>query len=215
MPRLRQAVLAAKDLEATVALLCSRYGFGEPYRDPAVAYFGLRNAVFAVGDTFIEVVSPIGTEPGAQTAARQLERSGREVCGYMAMIQVEDLAAARGRVRAAGMREVFEVDLDDVAEVHIHPGDMRAIVALSEPRPAEAWRWGGEAWSERSVPGELTGLTVAVADPAGLADRWEGVSGGKIPGCRFTRDDSSPGIIEIELEIQGGRYTIRPDALGE
>jgi hypothetical protein len=215
MPRLRQAVLTARDLESTVALLRSRYDLGEPYRDPAVAYFGLQNAVFAIGDTFLEVVSPIGTEPGAQTAVRQLERSGGDVCGYMAMIQVEDLAAARARVRAAAMREVFEVELDDIAEVHIHPGDMRAIVALSEPRPAESWRWGGEGWSERSIPGEVRGLTVSVADSAGMANRWEHVAGAKIPGCRFLRDDDSPGITEIALEVQGVRHTIRPGALGE
>ncbi len=214
MPRLRQAVLAARDLEATVGKLREEYGLGEPYHDPAVGYFGLTNAVFAIGDTFLEVVSPVGSEPGAQTATRRLERSGEAVCGFMAMVQVDDLAGARARAREAGAREVFEVELDDIAEVHLHPGDMRAIVALSEPRPPESWRWGGEGWSERSVPGELTGLTVAAADPTALADRWEGAAGGKIPGCSFTRDERSPGIVEIELEIGGEEHTIKPQSLG-
>jgi len=214
MPRLRQAVLAARDLEPTVALLRARHGLGEPYRDPAVGYFGLENAVFAIGDTFLEVISPIGTEPGAQTAARQLDRSGAAVCGYMAMIQVEDLAAARERARGLDVREVFEVELDDIAEVHLHPGDMRAIVAISEPRPPESWRWGGEGWTGRSVPGRLTGLTVAVAEPTVIADRWEGAAGDRIPGCQFTRDGDSPGIVEVEVEIGGDQITIRPDSLG-
>ena len=190
--------------------LRDEFGLGEPYRDPAVAYFGLTNAVFAIGDTFLEVVSPVGEEAGAQTAARQLERSGGAVCGYMAMIQVYEASAARERVRAAAVREVFEVELDDIAEVHLHPGDMRAIVALSEPRPAESWRWGGESWSERSVPGEVTGITVAVADPDAMAARWESVSGGEILGLSFEADDRSPGMIEIELEIRGDRHMIRP-----
>lgn len=210
MPRLRQAVLAARDLEATVAQLREEFGLGEPYHDPAVAYFGLENAVFAIGDTFLEVVSPVGQEAGAQTAARQLDRSGGAVCGYMAMFQVDDVAAARERARAAEVREVFEVELDDIAEVHLHPGDMRAIVALSEPRPAESWRWGGEGWSERSVPGEVTGITVAVADPDAMAARWERVSGGKIPGVSFEADERSPGIVEIELQIGGNRHRMRP-----
>jgi Glyoxalase-like domain len=210
MPRLRQAVLATRDLNTTVMQLRDEFGLGEPYRDPAVAYFGLENAVFAIGDTFLEVISPVGDEAGAQTAARQLERSGGAVCGYMAMVQVEDVSAARERVRAAQLREVFEVELDDIAEVHLHPGDMRAIVALSEPRPPESWRWGGEGWAERSVPGEVTGLTVAVADPRAMAVRWESAAGGHIPGLSFETDERSPGIIEIELEISGERHMIRP-----
>jgi hypothetical protein len=210
MPRLRQAVLAARELETTVMQLRDEFSLGEPYRDPAVAYFGLTNAVFAIGDTFLEVVSPVGDEAGAQTASRQLDRSGRDVCGYMAMLQVDDISAARERVRAAEVREAFEVELDDIDEVHLHPGDMRAIVALSEPHPSESWRWGGEGWSERSVPGELTGLTVAVADPNAMAARWESVAGGHIPGCLFEADQRSPGIIEIELEIRGDRHRIRP-----
>lgn len=214
MPRLRQAVFAARDLDATVSRLRDTFGLGEPFRDPAVAYFGLENAVFAIGDTFLEVISPVGSEAGAQTAARQLDRSGGDVCGYMAMVQVDDLADARERIRAADVREVFEVEFDDIAEVHLHPGDMRAIVAISEPRPSESWRWGGEDWDERSVPGGVTGLTVAAANPTEVADRWEGAAGGKIPGCHFERDEGSPGIIEIELEIDGDQVTIRPDSLG-
>ena len=190
--------------------LRDEFGLDEPYRDPAVAYFGLENAVFAIGDTFLEVISPVGDEAGAQTAARQLERSGGAVCGYMAMVQVDDLAAARERVRAAKVREVFEVEFEDIAEVHLHPADMRAIVALSEPRPPESWRWGGEGWSERSVPGEVTGLKVAVADPRAMAGRWESAAGGHIPGLSFETDERSPGIIEIELEISGERHRIRP-----
>jgi hypothetical protein len=214
MPRLRQAVLAARDLDGTVSWLTETFGLGKPFRDPAVAYFGLENAVFAIGDTFLEVISPIGLEAGAQTAARQLDRSGSAVSGYMAMVQVDDLAAARERVRAAEVREVFEVEFEDIAEVHLHPGDMRAIVAISEPRPPESWRWGGEDWNERSVPGGVTGLTVAAADPTAVADRWEGAAGGKIPGCTFERDEGSPGIVEVELEIGGGQVTLRPDSLG-
>jgi len=56
LPRLRQAVIAAQDLDKVAGELRDRLGLGEPYCDPGVAYFGLRNAVFALGDTFLEVV---------------------------------------------------------------------------------------------------------------------------------------------------------------
>jgi hypothetical protein len=93
LPRLRQAVLAARSLEPVVETLSSALGLGEPFSDPGVGHFGLRNAVFALGDTFLEVVSPVrdGTSAG-----RLLERRGGD-CGYMLMFQVADLAAARLR----------------------------------------------------------------------------------------------------------------------
>src|SRR5205085_6906235 len=105
LPRLRQAVLAARDLDAVAGLLKTELGLGEPFADPGVEYFGLRNAVFALGDTFLEVVSPLRS---GTSAGRLLERRGGD-CGYMLMFQVPDLAAARERARAAGIREVFEV----------------------------------------------------------------------------------------------------------
>ncbi len=77
LPRLRQAVLAARDLDAVAGELRAELGLGEPYADPGVGYFGLRNAVFALGDTFLEVVSPV--EPDT-AAGRLLERHGGD-CG--------------------------------------------------------------------------------------------------------------------------------------
>jgi hypothetical protein len=215
MPRLRQAVLAARELEPTVTRIREALGLGEPYRDPAVGYFGLANAVFAVGDTFLEIISPVDPgRPGARTALGQLERSGAAVCGYMAMLQVEALAPARERARAATVREVFEVELEDIAEVHLHPGDMRgAIVSLSEPHPPESWRWGGDGWRTRTVAGGLTAITVAVADPDGVSARWEGIAGGSLPQCRFAEDARAPGIVEIELQVGGHGRTVRPDRI--
>src|SRR6201994_1050289 len=99
LPRLRQAVLAVRDLDAVAGQLRTTLGLGEPYADPGVEHFGLRNAVFALGDTFLEVVSPIRADT---SAGRLLERRGGD-CGYMLMFQIADLAAARGRARRGGV----------------------------------------------------------------------------------------------------------------
>lgn len=214
MPRLRQAVLAARDLKQTVERLRAELGLGEPYRDPGVAHFGLANAVFAIGDTFLEVVSPLDPEnQAARAAVRQLERSGADLCGYMAMVQVDDLSAARQRAGVARVREVFEVELDDMAEVHLHPGDMRgAIVSLSAPQPPESWRWGGPGWKERAADGRVAGIVVAVDDPDAVSERWATVAGGPLPECSFVADQRSRGLVEIRLELGRGRQTIRVDA---
>jgi hypothetical protein len=194
-PRLRQAVLAANDLDAVAEALQSELELGEPFSDPGVGYFGLRNAVFALGDTFLEVVSPVRAET---SAGRLLERRGGD-CGYMLMFQVDDLAAARACARSAGVREVFEVALDDIEEVHLHPADIHgAIVALSAPKPPPSWRWGGPDWSQRSAPVNVSGATLGVADPLITQLRWREIVG-DVSAVTFVRDESDRGLIEVRV----------------
>jgi hypothetical protein len=82
MKRLRQVALVARELDPVVAALERTLGLAVAFRDPGVAEFGLRNALFPVGDQFLEVVSP--TQPGT-TAGRLLERRGGDG-GYMVIV---------------------------------------------------------------------------------------------------------------------------------
>jgi hypothetical protein len=197
-PRLRQAVIAARDLDAVAEQLRSTLELAEPYSDPGVERFGLRNAVFALDDTFLEVVSPTRADA---SAARLLERRGGDA-GYMLMFQVDDLDAARARARAIGVREVLNVSIDEMAEVHLHPADMRgAIVSLSRPQPPDSWRWGGPDWNQRSAPYRVTGATVSVSDPVRVVDRWQTVLGAELSqvGIRVGVDEVELGPTEIFL----------------
>jgi hypothetical protein len=207
-------VVAARELEPTVERLQDELGLGEPYNDPAVGWFGLRNAVFALGDTFLEVVSPVKPDTAA---GRLIDRRGGD-CGYMLMFQVDDLSAARARVDKAGVREVLEIDREDISEVHLHPRDMRgAIVSLSQPDPAPSWPWGGPKWHERAAAKRIAGATVAVTEPDDVAQRWRDVVG-DLPGVRFEREDDDRGLTEVviatenprsePLEIAGVRFVL-------
>jgi hypothetical protein len=96
---------------------------------------------------------------------------------------------------------VFEVELPDMSEVHLHPADMRgAIVSMSAPAPPESWRWGGPDWDGRRAAGQLSvgGVTVAVADVPAVSARWEAVLGG-LPGISFVADPRERGPVEIQL----------------
>jgi hypothetical protein len=205
LPRLRQAVVAASDLDAVAGELRERLKLGEPFADPGVGYFGLRNAVFALDDTFLEVVSP--TQPDT-AAGRLIERRGGD-CGYMLMFQVQDLARQRAQVKELGIREVFEVSLDDMAEVHLHPADIRgAIVALSEPRPPESWRWGGPDWTGRSAARSISGAGVEIGDADSTAERWSRVLGDapEAVGVRLTEGDR--GLTEIVIDGLEAEFTL-------
>lgn len=183
MLRLRQAVVVARDLDAVSASLRAALGLGAPFHDEGVGLFGLRNAVMALGDTFVEVVSPVreGTSAG-----RQLDRLGGDG-GYMAMFQVADITTARERIAAAGVRVVWEIELADIVDVHLHPRDVPgAIVALDACTPPASWRWGGPAWEGRAPAFDdrvgVRGLTVSSAVPAATAARWAAVLG-REPGA--------------------------------
>ena len=206
-------MLVAADLEATASLLREQLGLGEPFRDPGVAMFGLQNVVFAIGDCFIEVVSPV-TEGTA--AGRQLDRNGGDG-GYMVLFDIEDLDGARARAEEMGVRTVWSIDLPDISGTHMHPADLRgAIVSLDSSRPFGSWRWGGPEWTERigsGPPGRLTGITVALAEPRAAAERWAQVLGVELDGSaqprlaldgaevRFLAAEGAEGIVEIAVEI--------------
>jgi hypothetical protein len=175
--RLRQIALVAHDLAAARAEITAVLGLDYAYDDPGVGKYGLRNAVFPVGTTFLEVVSPKG--PGT-TAARLLEKRGGDG-GYMVILQVDDLAEARARVHDAGARIVDQTDKDGAAFTHIHPKDIGgAILSLDHMEPKERWEWGGPVWREHirtDVSAAIVGAELQAQDPRHMATRWAAVLG--------------------------------------
>jgi len=207
-PRLRQVALVAHDCGQVADELRAAFGWGEPFHDPGVGRFGLTNAVFAAGDTFVEVVAPV---QAGTTAGRYLERRGGDG-GYMAIFQVPDLAAARARLPGLGVRVVWTADLPDIAGTHLHPKDVPgAIVSLDWAEPAGSWRWAGPDWTGR-VPehrggGGVTGVTIEVADPAAAAARWAAVL-----GVTWAASGTAAGI---ELAGWGQRLRFEPARPGQ
>lgn len=76
--RIRQIVFVVRNLASTSRQLAELLALDPPYRDPGVAEFGIDNAVYAFGDQFIELISPIKV---GTAAGRHLERRGEG--GYM------------------------------------------------------------------------------------------------------------------------------------
>ncbi len=208
VPRLRQVALVARDLEPVAEALQGDLGLPDPYRDAGIEAFGLENVVFAIGDTFLEVVSP--TREGT-TAGRYLDKRGSNG-GYMAIFQFADLAPARARLDDLGVRVVWRADLPDIAGTHLHPKDVPgAIVSLDWADPPESWRWAGPEWTGGAPAhpqGGITGITVEVADPHAAAARWAAVLGVPPTGTTialdgqkltFTATTAAEGITEVTL----------------
>jgi len=219
-------VLVAAELEPVATALKAALDLDEPFRDAGVGAFGLANVVFALGDCFVEVVSPI--EPDT-AAGRYLARHGGDG-GYMVIFDLEDLEGARERALGLGARVVWQIDLPDISATHLHPADMRgAIVSLDRSEPYGTWRWGGPRWTGEigsGAPGHLAGVTLAVSDPAAVAARWGEVLGVDVNGedrpvlrldggevhFETAPSESAEGLVEIAVELPhelpGGREAI-------
>ena len=197
--RLRQIALVARDLERVSAELADVLALGDPFADPGVSLFGLANAVFPVGDTFLEVVSPV---KAGTSAGRFLDGRGGDG-GYMVIVQSDDRAADRCRVDDLGIRVVWETELPDISTIHLHPRDVGgAILSLDVADPPESWRWAGPDWqgrSRRDVTAGLVAVEMHSSDPAGMAGRWSAVLGRPVA-------ERTPGAFEIALDAGSIRF---------
>ena len=179
--RLRQIALVADQLTPVRESLFRLLGLDADFADPGVGEFGLTNSVMAIGDTFLEVVSP---EKEGTTAGRLLARRGGDG-GYMVIVQVDDLREDRARIARLGVREVWAIELDDASAAHLHPRDVGgAILSFDQMRPPESWRWAGPNWQDRRsnhVSG-IVGVALQASDPKSMANRWAEVFGRDLDG---------------------------------
>lgn len=196
--RLRQVATVADDLDAAVAELRAALGVDVCFTDPGVGVFGLRNALLPLGDTFLEVVSPV--RPGT-TAGRYLERRGGDA-GYMVLVQVDDLDPVRRRVADLGVRIVFEADGPGIHGLHLHPADgLGAIVSVDAAAPPASWGWAGPDWTGDVAPrpeGRLARVEIAAVDPDAVAARWAEVLDRPAVDHRVELDDGAIVVVPAD-----------------
>ncbi len=197
--RLRQIALAVDDLPAAEDTLTRLLGLGPPFRDPGVAVFGLLNAVFTVGNTFLEVVTPARA---GTSAGRWLERFGDG--GYMVILETGDLDSDRARALRLGARVAFEAEVEGARTVHLDPRDVGGAILSFDSMPAPGeWRWAGPDWRARPADGRiraLAGVELAGPDPAALAGRWAELVGAPARdegGKRFRIDLDGGGALRF------------------
>jgi hypothetical protein len=213
--KLRQIALVATEIEPVTNALQNVFGLADAFDDKGIVKFGLCNAVFPVGDTFLEVVCPI--QEGT-TAGRYLERRKGDG-GYMALFQTEDVEVEKKRMADLGVNIVWEATADEAKAVHLHPRDVGgAIVSLDVMTPVESWKWAGPGWEDRTrtdVTSKLVGVEVQSTDPDKLAKRWADVlnSSAERDGSGFrigldngtyarvvaARDDRGDGISGVDV----------------
>ena len=175
--RIRQLVLVSDERDPVVKNLCEVFDIEVAFYDPGIIHFGLENAVLPVGDTFLEVVSPVQEET---TAGRYLDRRNGNG-GYMVIVQTDDLERERDRVQGEGIGIVWNADRQEdgihAKAIHLHPRDVGgAILSIDSMDPPEAWLWASADW-EKNVKTEnsnyLNGVRIQSNDPESMMKNWE------------------------------------------
>ncbi len=174
--RLRQICLVAADLDRAVRDIETVLGVRLCYRDPAVAKYGLVNALFPIGADFLEVVAP--TRDGT-TAGRLLQATGGRG-GYMAIFDCHDPERRKAHAEALGIRIAHTLDYHGFYGNQLHPKDCRAaMMEFDRTEGGEDLRGpyhpAGPDWQKfirTDVTRRLTAIEVASPDAAGIAQHW-------------------------------------------
>jgi hypothetical protein len=211
MLRLRQIAFVANDLDAVVGQLQASLGLEVAFRDPAVATFGLHNAVMPVGDQFIEVVAPIreGTAGG-----RYLERRNGDG-GYMVILQSDHHARRKKRVQELGIRTVLQHDGSEYLIMQLHPADTGgSFLEIDEQIDGDdiggPWEPAGPDWQRARRTHVVTGIAAAELqspNPAALAERWSTILERPV--------HNADGVPTISLDNADLRFVEATDGRGE
>ena len=181
--RIRQLVFVSKERDSLVKDLCDLFQLEVAFYDPGIIHFGLENAVIPVGDTFLEVVSPVQENT---TAGRFLEtRKGDG--GYMVIVQTDDLKREKLRVESEGIRIVWNADREEdgihAQAIHLHPRDVGgAILSIDSMEPTEAWLWASSSRKKHiktETSNFLNGVHIQSTNPESMMRSWEKALGKK------------------------------------
>ena len=210
--RMRQICLVARELTPIVDAFQDVFGLEVCYRDAGVGKYGLENALFPVGNGFLEVVAPIreGT-----TAGRYLERRKGDG-GYMVITQCADLAPRRARCANVSVRIANEIKHGEYQELQLHPRDVgAAMLSFSHQDDGEAatgpWHPAASkatAARGRGVVRAMTAAELQSDDPELLAERWSQVM--ELPLARDDRGHPTIALDDAEL-----RFVKATDGRGE
>ena len=181
--RLRQIAFVAEKLEPIEQALIDILGLQVCFRDPGVGAFGLHNALFPVGNQFIEVVAP--NDPDEDTAgARYLSRRAGDG-GYMVITQCDAQAPRRDRLDSLGVRLVTDYQGSSFVNMQLHPkdtgGSFFEIDEMLGPHAHEVdgpWHPAGPNWQDAKTErvSAIVAATMQCDNPSIVAGRWAEIS---------------------------------------
>ncbi len=218
--RLRQLCLVAHDLEPVVDHLKAVFDIAVCHRDPAVAKYGLHNALLPIGFSFVEIVAP--TTDNTAAGRYLVRRKGDG--GYMVILDTDELERWQTHIDAIGVRVAARPASDGYRGLQLHPRDTGG--ALLEINWSEggadvnaAYHPAGPGWQayvRTPVVKAVTGAELQSEHPERLAAKWSEILRKPARGedgewrievdnasLRFVRpqDDRGEGLSGIDVQV--------------
>ena len=201
--RLRQIALVAPKLAPAVEAMKTVFGLEPCFRDPAVGKYGLENALFVFGASFLEIVAP--TREGT-AAGRFLERYDG-LGGYMAIFDTSGFEPYRDNAERMGVPVINTLDYDGYHGVQLHPRQCRAAMLefdrtdgnedLDGPYHPAGPDWLAGRRADRAAA--ISAIEVASPDPQDLARHWAGLTMLPLATCADGTPVLRPDLTEIRF----------------
>lgn len=161
---LRGVVFATTDLASAARLAIDELGVSVGEHDPYLADVRLTDENFAVGDRFVQLLTPLDD---TSRVHRWLERKGGD-SAYLLAIQTDDADAVVERCDGAGVRVTFQGTFNGHRVVQLHAGDLQILVELEQMTDWDTWHWPLEQ-APTSVVDDLVAVDCTVDDPVRIA----------------------------------------------
>ena len=147
--RLRQLVIATSEIDLLADSICDLFELKRTFSDPDLIVFGLQNVLIPLGDTFLELVTPVEENTSAERFLKKRRGDG----GYMVIVDSVDLEKERKRLENVGMEIVWyenrKFDYIHGQSLHLHPKQVGgAILSIDNMKPASSWLWAGREWEK-------------------------------------------------------------------
>ena len=207
--RLRQLVIATSQMDLLADSICDLFELKRTFSDPELIVFGLQNVLIPLGDTFLELVTPIKENTSAE---RFLKKRGGDG-GYMVIVDSVDLEKERKRLENDRMNIVWyenrKFESIHGQSLHLHPKQVGgAILSIDNMNPLSSWLWAGREWEKdinKSLVSHLSGVNICSPNPDRLLSNWETALGKK----------RSIGGNSIELEGSNINFVVNSQSQSE
>ena len=164
---LKMVVLASRDARAETARAVGLLGVSAGVHDPFIGALGLADEVFAVGDTYVQILEPLDEKSRAH---RWITRKGGDA-GYLLVVQTDDADGVIQRCAEAGVRVTFDGVFEGNRVVQLHAGDLRILFEIDEMQHWDTWHWDRPE-TDPAVPeavSDLVAVDCIVDEPVRLA----------------------------------------------
>ena len=176
--RLRQLVIVAEERDSIASQICKVFDLKVAFHDDGLIYFGLINSLIPLGDTFIEIVTPVKENTTAERYLKRRNGNG----GYMVIVDCDDVDKEKKRVAQEGIEVVYESERSEGnvtgRTIHLHPKNIGgAIVSIDKMNPESGWLWAGLEWQKFVSKDDntkcLSGVVMQSDDKEALCSKWE------------------------------------------